>query len=105
MAAVVSVAITVVVRPLLKKAAQEVTNAAAKMYETAKNAVMTAIEKVRSQSKEATRDTTEEKVAPLERPKFCYWEAMRVKVKGGDRGSRRKRTNIYGSKGTRFDGT
>ena len=75
-AAVVSVAITVVVRPLLKKAAQEVTNAAAKMYETAKNAVMTAIEKVRSQSKEATRDTTEEKVAPLERPKFCYWEAM-----------------------------
>ena len=85
-AAVVSVAITVVVRPLLKKAAQEVTNAAAKMYETAKNAVMTAIEKVRSQSKEATRDdTTEEKVAPLERPKFCYWEAMRVKVKGGQR--------------------
>ena len=82
-AAVVSVAITVVVRPLLKKAAQQVTNAAAKMYETAKNAVMTAIEKVRSQSKEATRDTTEEKVAPLERPKFCYWEAMRVKVKGG----------------------
>ena len=75
-AAVVSVAITVVVRPLLKKAAQQVTNAAAKMYETAKNAVMTAIEKVRSQSKEATRDTTEEKVAPLERPKFCYWEAM-----------------------------
>ena len=84
-AAVVSVAITVVVRPLLKKAAQQVTNAAAKMYETAKNAVMTAIEKVRSQSKEATRDTTEEKVAPLERPKFCYWEAMRVKVKGGQR--------------------
>lgn len=104
MAAVVSVAITVVVRPLLKKAAQEVTNAAAKMYETAKNAVMTAIEKVQSQSKEATRNTTEEKVAPIERPKFCYWEAMRVKVKGG-RGSRRKRTNIYGSKGTRFDGT
>lgn len=65
---------------------------------------MTAIEKVRSQSKEATRNTTEKKVAPIGRPKFCYWEAMRVKVKGG-RGSRRKRTNIYGSKGTRFDGT
>lgn len=46
---------------------------------------MTAIEKVRSQSKEATRNTTEKKVAPLERPKFCYWEAMRVKVKGGQR--------------------
>lgn len=50
-----------------------------------KNAVMTAIEKVRSQSKEATRNTIEKKVAPIERPKFCYWEAMRVKVKGGQR--------------------
>ena len=103
-AAVVSVAITVVVRPLLKKAAQEVTNAAAKMYETAKNAVMTAIEKVRSQSKEATRNTIEKKLHRLSVLNFVIGKQCELKLKGG-RGSRRKRTNIYGSKGTRFDGT